>query len=179
MTEQPTTTTTQKKFIRQRTLSTEYNIYLDSEVKSSEEYTELFDTLVNAGVNDEINIYINNDGGLIDTAIEIVNMIKDCNGEVTTILNGSGHSAASIIFMAGHKKIVKNHSYMLCHFYSAGLYGKGQELRESSKFLDKHLKKWNSEIYKGFLTTAELEKMFNGQDFWFDSTEIKKRLKIK
>ena len=168
-----------KKFIREQSIATEYKVFLDNEVKSSEEYTELFNILIDAGVNDEINIYINNDGGLIDTAIELINLINDSDATITTILTGSGHSAASLIFMAGDKKIVKKHSYMLCHFYSGWIGGKGNEIIASSKFHDKHLKKWFADIYKDLLTKKELTQMFAGTDIWLSDEDIKKRLKLK
>lgn len=167
------------KYYKERVIESykEYDIYLNDEIKNPKEYVELLNILKIATKEDKVNIFLNNNGGYLDTAIQIVNSIENCKSKVTTIINGACHSAASIIFLAGHKKVVEKSSYMLCHYYSNGIFGKGNELIENAKFSDKHFKNFFRRIYTNFLTKSELSKMFKGEDFWLDDEEIKKRIK--
>ena len=67
-------------YIKQRTIESvdQYDIYLNDEIKPSEKYVELLNILNTSKENDKINIYLNNNGGYLDTAIQIINYIEDC-----------------------------------------------------------------------------------------------------
>lgn len=150
--------------------------YLENSIHDPHEYIELFEKLNNVEENDEVFIHINSWGGQVDTTLQIINNIEQCNAHVTTVLEGAALSAGSMIFLAGHSKEINKYSYMMCHYYYGGIHGKGQEILAESNFSDKHFKEVFKRIYKGFLTSKELESLFNGTDFWFNSKEIKKRL---
>ena len=157
----------------------EYHIYLNNNIDKAYRYNEFLEVLRKASDDDEIFVHLNSDGGYIDTAIQIINAMKTCEAKITTIMEGATHSCASLIFLQGNKKKVLEHSYMLCHYYSGALWGKGQELEAQSAFDKKFLKQFFRNIYKGFLTKKEIEELIKGKDFWFDAKEVKKRLKLK
>jgi len=165
------------KIYTDTSIGIKYDCYLNNNIDEPHKYSELLEILRKATDKDTVSIHINNGGGKLNTGMQIVNTINICKAEVITIMEGPSHSCASIIFLAGNKKIVRNHSYMLCHYFSGGLYGKGQELEAQAKHEIKYIKEFFRIVYKNFMTTKELERLFKGEDFWFDSKEINKRIK--
>ncbi len=153
-----------------------YDIYLSHTIDETFNFHSLFETLRKATKEDKIIIHINSPGGYIDSCLQIINSMKECSAEITTIIEGEACSAGSIIFLAGNKRIVREHSLMMCHYYSGGMKGKGNEIISRAKFEDEFFKRFFRKIYKGFLTKEEIKKMIGGEDFWFDADGVKKRL---
>lgn len=61
-----------------------YEFYLSGEVKEPEHYIDWFDTIRNAGGNDDVYIYINSMGGNLDTAIQFIRVLSETQAHVTT-----------------------------------------------------------------------------------------------
>lgn len=155
----------------------EHRIYLLDEISEPYLYTDFFDLLRESEPEQtQIKIIINSPGGYLNTAIQMCAAIKNCPCPVSALIEGEAHSAASVIFLACDILEVATGSEMLCHYYSGFDYGKGHELKSASDFRDHHLKSFFKESYAGFLTDEELERMFKGEDFWFDHKEIVKRM---
>jgi len=155
----------------------EIHIYLNNMIAEPYLYVDFLEQLREVNNNDSVFIHINSNGGYIDTGIQLINGIENCKGKIITILEGAGHSVASLIFLSGKDKRVMQYSYMLCHYYSGRKQGKGQELEAESKFESKFLKDFFRKIYCGFLSNDEIERLIRGEDFWFSAKQIKRRLK--
>ena len=62
-----------------------------------------------------IEIEINNNGGCVDTALQIKNAISECKAQVITCLNVAAHSAASVIMFPSHDTKVGKYASMVIH----------------------------------------------------------------
>jgi ATP-dependent protease ClpP protease subunit len=153
------------------------SVYLIGEIGEAEAYYDLFAALRSCPDNSIINMFINSPGGDLFTAVQLINAMRDSKANITCILDGVGHSGASCIFLSGDNFIVKDGAAMLCHFYSGGASGKGNEIVSSVNFHNDYVKKFFIRMYSGFMTLKELDQMFEGKDFWFDKNEIIARLK--
>lgn len=88
--------------------------------------------------NDNVNkpepkpqkIYINSIGGEIFAAIPLIDAIKNCTIPVHTYIEGIAASAASLIYMAGHKRFITKNSFMLIHELRTGVQGKYSEIMD-------------------------------------------------
>lgn len=156
-----------------------YHIYICHDLEEPYYYTELFNLLNNATENDIINFYINNNGGYLWTLFQLVNNIMYCKAHTIGHLEGLAASAAGMLFLACKEYVIKPYSSIMIHNYSSIITGKGGEIKENISFNDNFIRKFYHDIYDGFLTKDELEQVFAGKDFWFDSDEIFKRLKNK
>ena len=85
---------------------------------------------------DILNVYINSYGGEVAEGIAIYNALKRFSGLVKTYADGFVCSIASVIFMAGHERIVNRSSALLIH--NAWTYGQGDAnaLRKVADDLD-------------------------------------------
>ena len=153
------------------------NVYLTGEIEEAESYYDLLSMFRTCPDNAIVTMYINSAGGDLFSTIQIINAMKDSRASITCILDGVAHSGASCIFLAGDAFVVNDGSAMLCHFYSGGTTGKGNEIKSWINFQDEYVKEFFTKSYLGFLTIKELEKMFGGSDFWFGKEEIESRLK--
>ena len=79
-------------------------------------------------------VYINSEGGVVDTGFDIYNFLKSLGLPVTTIGNGMVASIATVIFMAGSKRIVKPNTQFMIHLPMGGIdYATADEMELHSK----------------------------------------------
>jgi len=154
-----------------------HEVYLDSEIEEPSKYRDLISLLINAGPNDKVHLFINSNGGHLDTAGAIISGILSCQAEVTAFIMGACHSAASLITMYCHSIHVYDTAYMMIHTASFGSSGNTPTVKAHTDFTIKQCEKLMLDAYEGFLTKAEMDKVLNGIELWFNADEIKPRLK--
>ena len=154
-----------------------HEVFLDDTIEEPSKYRELISLLVNASPNDKIHLFINSNGGHLDTAGAIISGILSSQAEVTAFLMGATHSAASLISMYCHAVHVYDTAYMMIHTASFGSSGNTPTVKAHTDFTIKQCEKLMIDAYEGFLTPKELDKVLNGLELWFNAEEIKPRLK--
>ena len=157
-------------------VSNHYLITLNDEIGAASEYSELIALLKFANENDVIEIEINNNGGCVDTALQIKNAISECKAQVITCLNVAAHSAASVIMLAGHSYKIGKYASMVIHEGFSGLSGKPSDIRKHIDFYNKQLDRIVTEVYSEILTEEEIKSVLNGLELILDDTELMKRL---
>lgn len=153
-----------------------YDVFIDSEIEEPSEYRELISILFNAGEMDTINIFINSGGGNLDTALAIVEGLKNTSAKVTALIIGACHSAASIISMYCHEVAVLDNAYSMVHTASFGSSGNTSNVKSHTEFTVSQVEKLLNDTYEGFLTKEELAKVKSGVELWFDADQIRKRV---
>lgn len=83
-----------------------------------------------------IKIFINSDGGSLDTVMHIIDMILLSRTPVITIGMGRVYSAGGLLLMAGHKRYIFNHTSCLIHDGSSGAIGNIGKLLDNLKFTE-------------------------------------------
>lgn len=158
---------------------THYDVFIDDEVGEPSEYRELIATLFNAGEGDSVAIYINSPGGNLDSALAIIEGLKNTQARVTGVIIGACHSAASLISMYCHEVAVMDNAYSLVHTASFGSSGNTNNVKSHTEFTVKMVEKLLNETYEGFLSKEELHKVKQGVELWFDAEEIRKRFESR
>ena len=153
-----------------------YLITLNDEIGVASEYSELIALLKFANENDVVEIEINNNGGCVDTALQIKNAISECKAHVITCLNVAAHSAASVVMLAGHSYKIGKYASMVIHEGFSGLSGKPSDIRKHIDFYNKQLDRIVTEVYSEILTEEEIKQVLNGLELILDDTELMKRL---
>lgn len=158
------------------TVVNHYDVFIDSEITGPEDYRELLTLLFNANDGDSINIFINSEGGHLDTAIAIIEGLKNTQAHVVAVLMGACHSAASFISMYCHEVAVLDNAYSMVHTATFGSVGFTGNVKAHTDFTVKMVEKLINDTYEGFLTKDEIAKVKSGVEMWFDSDEIKERM---
>ena len=159
-----------------KSTSSVHEFYLSGEILDPEEYVEWFDTIRNARANDVIYLYINSMGGDLYTTLQFLRVMGESDAHIITSVEGACMSAATMIFLSGDEFQVTPHSLFMFHNYSAGVFGKGGEMYDQLQFERVWSKNFMSEVYRGFLTEAEIESMMHNKDIWMTSEEVVERL---
>lgn len=159
--------------------STHYDVFLDSDITEPHDYRDFLAILFSSMPDDSINIYINSNGGHLDTALAIVEGLKCTKAHAMAVIIGACHSAASIIALHCHEIVVLDNAYSMIHTASFGAVGNTGNVKAHTEFTIKQVETLLNETYEGFLTKDELTKVKNGVELWFDASEIRRRLEAK
>ena len=151
------------------------SIYLTEGIDSPSIYNELVHELRELSDKDSVRMYINNGGGVIDSAVMITDAMQNCDAEITVHLSGTVASAATFPLMVADKIEIAPYTHFMIHNYSGSLGGKGREAKDHMDFANAEIAKTFKDIYKGFLTDEEIEEVVNDKDKWMGSEEIVER----
>lgn len=147
-------------------------VFLTSQIDEPSIYDELIYTLSQKRKEDTVKFIINTPGGVLDSAISIISGIRSCKATTIAKVTGSVGSAGTMITTACDKLEVDDHASFMVHTYSTQTAGKGQEVKAQQTFMEKSIKVLMEDIYGEFLTKAELKKLLNGEDFWFNKQQL-------
>ena len=118
-----------------------------------------------------ITVRINSPGGAADEGIDIFNILRDHPGEVTTINDSLAASAASVIFLAGSKRLMNDGSRVMIHRAMGIAFGNQEEIRKTLQALESYDASL-LDIYSQYLTEdkAAIEAMLSAET-WFGVDE--------
>jgi ATP-dependent Clp protease, protease subunit len=83
-----------------------------------------------------INVYINSGGGSVFAGLNIYNMLKRHEAQVTVHVDGMAASIASIIAMAADKLIIPDNAFLMIHKPMIGVFGNAFDFKKAIKDLD-------------------------------------------
>ena len=162
--------------VRETPLATVYDIYISEDFVKPNQYIDLVQLLRRVGPYDIINMYINSNGGNLQTGVQLINAIQQCQGTVIGHLDGTCASLAPIVLLSCHDVLVAENSIMMFHDYSCGQMGKGSEIGKAIAAIDRQTKALLTKYATPFLSEDEIERICNGEDKWFNTEEINERL---
>lgn len=122
---QPKKTTVWDQYVPIVKVPTGYRIYVTDEMESPDNYNEAYNTIRNAEKHEVVEFIINTPGGVIDTALMLVDAIRLSKAKTIAYLSGSVASAGTLLTLACDKVEVADSTIFMIHNYSAGAHGKG------------------------------------------------------
>ena len=155
------------------------DVYLNTGIDEPSYYSEICYILSTLTEDETVYFHINTPGGILDSAFQLVDAIKGCRATTIAKLTGTVASAGTIIALSCDKLIVAEHTSFMIHNYSAGAYGKGNELKARQEHIDKSTNDAFKEFYSGFLTDKEVKEVINGKDIWLTADEVRMRWQRK
>lgn len=135
------------QFVKDNEMNT--NIYVYGEIRKGDFWEKVFgpdETRVDAySFKDllasvetpKVTVRINSMGGSVSEGLAIYNQLTDFPGEVETIVDGFACSIASVIFMAGTKRIVPESSLVMIHNAWSSAVGDANAMRKAAELLEK------------------------------------------
>lgn len=118
-----------------------------------------------------LTVRINSYGGEVAEGLAIYNLLKSYAGEVTTICDGFACSVASVVFMAGAKRIMPRSSLLMIHNAWTRASGDAEDLRKAADDLEK-ITQPSVDIYTSVsnLDADEIKSMMDAET-WIDADE--------
>lgn len=151
-------------------------VYLTDTIEAPSEYNELVHRLGIAYIGDTFTFVINNGGGVADSAFQIIDAMRTSKATVHGKISGCVASAATIITMECDTIEVAPYTQFMIHNYFHNTQGTGNQVKEYVNFTDSEFRKAVKEIYKGFLSEAEMEQVSSDdKELWYCAEETVER----
>lgn len=149
------------------------HLWLDGEINWDNcafciRYIQYLNRMDNSKNPKPIHIHIMSGGGDLATMFAVYNTIKNSKIPIYTYNEGAAHSAAFIIFLAGHKRFANKYSVSIAHEGSAELGGSYRETKASMKAYERSVQKMREIIADSTdYSPDEIEKHYDESQDWY------------
>lgn len=148
------------------------DLYLLDEIDSVDRYAAWVPLIQGSTEYDHIVVHISSPGGLLDVSLQLYESLLLCPALVEVSIEGPCCSGASMIMMAADILSITPASYVMCHAFRGGFVGKANEIFANSEFSKPWFQSVVTDVYKDFLSKTEIDRMLNGEDFYFTAQEV-------
>ena len=152
-----------------------FEFNLDEDIKEPSYYRSLIEVLNNATEQDLVVLNINSGGGQLDSAISIIDALRNTRANTLAWISGSAYSAAGIIALSCQNLEVGEFATLMCHNSQYGLGGYTTDIKDRAVFEHKMISKIMHSVYKHFLSVDEVEAVLSNKTIWMDADEIIER----
>lgn len=152
-----------------------FEFNLDEDIKEPSYYRSLIEVLNNATEQDLVVLNINSGGGHLDSAISIIDALRNTRANTLAWISGSAYSAAGIIALSCQNLEVGEFATLMCHNSQYGLGGYTTDIKDRAVFEHKMISKIMHSVYKHFLSVDEVEAVLSNKTIWMDADEIIER----
>ena len=152
-----------------------FEFNLDEDIKEPSYYRSLIEVLNNATEQDLVVLNINSGGGQLDSAISIIDALRNTRANTLAWISGSCYSAASLIALNCQNLEVGEFATLMCHNSQYGLGGYTTDIKDRAVFEHKMISKIMHSVYKHFLSVDEVEAVLSNKTIWMDADEIVER----
>ena len=152
-----------------------FEFNLDEDIKEPSYYRNLIEVLNNATEQDLVVLNINSGGGMLDSAISIIDALRNTRANTLAWISGSAYSAAGLIALSCSNLEVGEFATLMCHNSQYGLGGYTTDIKDRAVFEHKMISKIMHSVYKYFLSVDEVEAVLSNKTIWMDADEIVER----
>lgn len=154
-----------------------YTISITDNISDTFIYDEVLAVLENAEEQDEIIFNIASYGGHVSSLLSLRAGIMATRATVTGKLISHACSAAGMLLLSCHNKVVYPNTTFHAHTCSYGAFGKSDDIKTQVDFETKQIRKLVHDVYSGFLDVeTEIPLLLNGKEFYFDADQTVERL---
>lgn len=155
-----------------------YEFNIDEEIFQPSYYRNLIEVLNNATEQDLVVLNINSGGGMLDSAISVIDALRNTRANTLAWISGSCYSAAGLIALSCQNLEVGEFATLMCHNSKYGLGGYTTDVKDRAVFEHKMTSKIMHSVYKYFLTLDEVEAVLANKTIWMDADEIAERFAV-
>jgi len=149
-------------------------LYLSTFEENKVNLAEIIQELRTLDPGDNVKLIINSPGGYVTEGASLINTLLSLNVDIETTLLAQGASMGALVFCIGDRRVIYETSEIMFHNFSGGYVGKGGEIKDYISHKYKHF----NNFFKAFaigLSNTEMQKMFDGKEYWFDAEEMCRR----
>lgn len=153
-----------------------HHYYMSQLVEEQDKYTELLFRLQTATPDEIVHIHLNTPGGNLETGIQLINSMQISMAHVICSIEGYVASLGPMIFLAADEFVVHDNCLVMIHNYTGGVFGKGHEQIAALEAVTKWTEGISKRLFVPFISEEEYERVKNGEDLYFQSDEIRRRI---
>lgn len=158
-----------------QTVSNEYTLYLDGEIRDLTKYIEHFSVFKNATPNDIVLLHINSMGGSVSIGQVYIKHMRECQCPIIGFIGVDCASQAAAIAMVCDDLVFDEMSTMLIHQFSYSEYSNANDVFRKAEFNKKLNERWVNTYFSEILSEDEYERVMSGQDVMLDSETLEER----
>ena len=117
------------------------NLHLNKELKTLESKLLTSQELLETEIPAPIHLHISSYGGSVFAGFSSIDYILKSKVPVITVIDGCAASAATIMSVVAEERYIHEHSFMLIHQLSSGMWGKFEEMKDDMKNSEMLMKK--------------------------------------
>lgn len=152
---------------------THHSLYLSDYLEQTREFDQIIAGLRLAGTDDIFECRINSGGGEVSIGQKVIAVMQDkFSGRTITIMDAEASSMAAMIFLAGDKRIVYEHSMCMLHNYSTGIFGKGGEVGDRYAATNDSMVSFLEKAISPYLKKKEFKRILDGKDLYLDAHQM-------
>lgn len=155
-----------------------YTLFINEFQHENNQLYPIIYSLRQSKPEDILEIRINSTGGYMSEGMTFFNIINErFPGRTVTVLDNQAYSMGGFLFGMGDERLAYEYSSLMFHDYSAGIVGKGDNMRTDLEHSNDVMHQFLSDLLvkNKFLTKKEFNEMVLGKDFWFGCEELAKR----
>ena len=153
-----------------------FTVWFTNSIEDVSFYDHVLHLLYTAEEGDIIDLMISSYGGSLDTLLALRAAIGATQAHVTGHLLSNASSAAGMLLLSCHSFVINEFSTFHCHTASYGSYGKTDDVKSQVDFITRQTEEIVRSVYQFILDDAEIQKLLDGKEFYFDHREITERL---
>lgn len=165
--------------VKKQKITTEYRVYIRDGIEKFEDYDNLINEIQKVEVSAEFNIHLNTPGGDCSIGFSLIDQIQSLECPVNMIVDYPSCSMGAIMALCGDTLTLQPDTYIMFHDYSGGSRGKGEETILYTTNYRRMFKDRFTRLCYPFLSKAEINKMFKGEDIYihWDDPSLENRIK--
>ena len=149
------------------------DVYLTDHIDTPSQYNQLCHKLRNAYKEDTFTLFINNGGGIVDSAFMITDAMSQSKAKIHGALSGTVASASTVVTMACDTIEIAPHTQFMIHNYFHSTQGTGNQVKEYVNFTDREFVKTTKKVYGGFITPSEMSQVSgDDKELWMGAEEV-------
>lgn len=158
-----------------QTVSNEYTLYLDGEIRDLTKYIEHFSVFKNATPNDIVLLHINSMGGSVSIGQVYIKHMRECQCPIIGFIGVDCASQAAAIAMICDDLVFDEMSTVMIHQFSYGEHSNANDVFRKAEFNKKLNERWVNTYFSEILSEDEYERVMSGQDVMLDSETLEER----
>jgi len=163
--------------ITEESIATKFTVYINGTIGSPQDFLEAVHALERVGLNDQVVLHINSEGGRIDGAVELLAAMQSCPVQTHARTTALCMSAATLPLLYADTFEIGDHCNFMIHNYSSAVSGSGSSMMNRVSATQDWVHTLMEELYSPLLTPEELDQVFkHDKELYFTGAQLKERI---
>lgn len=158
-------------------INTAYHCVINEEFRHVRQFEDVVNTLENAVEGDYVEIQLSTVGGALHAVVPMLSAMKRTAAHVHVHACSDVSSAGTLIMMLAHSVDINEYATMMFHTVQYGYCAAGANMDAYVKHTTQQNDKLIREMYTGFLSEVEIQRLLDGLEIYMTGEECVKRLK--
>lgn len=153
-------------------IATSYVVNINESFDHPKQFADIVHVLENASENDHVRINLTTDGGTLASVIPLLGAMEQTMAHVHVHIMSDTASAGTFIVMKADSVSINDYVTFMAHNVSFGSGGQGNIVKDHVEHTIKHSSDLIKDLYKGFFSDYEIEKMLSGKEYYMGKDEF-------